>query len=315
MFMLSYPALHSLPRRIVAFLLLACGAGAASAGDAAGCKDHPLFNRLPAYAIYNCKQVEFDAVDFPNAGLKEWSKPEDFTTIEGKVHFVSYTLKEGATVASSLQVMRNFQSAAKAVAGTVLADFPDTSSLLHNDSANSAKKYLGESPSGLSYDRYTTLKLPKGKSEFWVMVAAHEETKDYVVLVVEREAMKQVVAVNDWLDQINKDGWVEIEINFDTGKATIKPESAGNVAQMVQLLKTNAALKVEVGGHTDNVGDAASNLKLSEARAKSVMDALVKGGIAAARLTAKGYGQTVPVADNRREAGRAKNRRVELVKK
>ena len=74
-------------------------------------------------------------------------------------------------------------------------------------------------------------------------------------------------------------------------------------------------MKIEVGGHTDNVGSADANLKLSRERAQAVMAALAERGVAAGRLTAKGYGQTVPVADNRTEDGRAKNRRVELVKK
>ena len=85
--------------------------------------------------------------------------------------------------------------------------------------------------------------------------------------------------------------------------------------EVAALLKADAALKLEVGGHTDNVGTPEGNQKLSEARANSVAAAIVKNGIAAGRLTAKGYGQTTAVADNRTEEGRAKNRRVELVKR
>ena len=81
------------------------------------------------------------------------------------------------------------------------------------------------------------------------------------------------------------------------------------------MLKQSPQLKIEIGGHTDNVGQAASNKTLSQARAQTVMKAIVEGGIAANRLTAAGYGQEYPIGDNRTEAGRAKNRRVELVKK
>jgi outer membrane protein OmpA-like peptidoglycan-associated protein len=81
------------------------------------------------------------------------------------------------------------------------------------------------------------------------------------------------------------------------------------------MMKSNPDLKIGVEGHTDNVGSPASNKTLSEARAKSVVSALVAQGISADRLTPAGYGQDNPVADNNTEEGRAKNRRVELIKK
>lgn len=103
-------------------------------------------------------------------------------------------------------------------------------------------------------------------------------------------------------------------VNFDTDKATIRPESAPTVAEVVTLLRQNPALRLAVQGHTDNAGTAAHNQRLSEARAQSVVAALTAAGIGAARLQAAGFGQTQPLADNATEAGRAQNRRVELVK-
>ena len=85
--------------------------------------------------------------------------------------------------------------------------------------------------------------------------------------------------------------------------------------QMLDLMQRNADLKVEIQGHTDNVGKPDANMRLSEERARAVMKALVDRGVAADRMTAKGYGDTQPVADNSTDEGRAKNRRVELVKK
>ncbi|HEX2590577.1 MAG TPA: OmpA family protein [Rhizomicrobium sp.] len=99
---------------------------------------------------------------------------------------------------------------------------------------------------------------------------------------------------------------------FDFNKSTLKPESDATLQSVLGLLKKDAALKVEVQGHTDNVGGDAYNQTLSEARAKSVMAWLTQHGIAAARLTFKGYGKTVPVATNDTDEGRAKNRRVEI---
>jgi outer membrane protein OmpA-like peptidoglycan-associated protein len=117
------------------------------------------------------------------------------------------------------------------------------------------------------------------------------------------------------VDELNKSGFVALYINFETGKADIKPESQTIVDQVADMLKSNDSLNVSIEGHTDNVGTAAFNKTLSENRAKSVMDAIIARGIEKSRLSAKGWGQEKPIGDNKTEEGRAKNRRVEIVKK
>lgn len=104
-------------------------------------------------------------------------------------------------------------------------------------------------------------------------------------------------------------------ITFDIGKANIKPESMTEINRIAQLMKDNGDLKFEVQGHTDNTGTVAGNQKLSEQRAQAIVNKLVEMGIAANRLSAKGMGQSAPLADNSTDEGRAKNRRVEFVKK
>jgi outer membrane protein OmpA-like peptidoglycan-associated protein len=99
---------------------------------------------------------------------------------------------------------------------------------------------------------------------------------------------------------------------FETNKFTLLPESKAELNKLADLLKKNPSLKIEVGGHTDNAGNDADNIKLSENRAKAVKDYLVSMGIDGARLTAKGYGKSKPIADNGTEAGRALNRRTEF---
>ena len=101
---------------------------------------------------------------------------------------------------------------------------------------------------------------------------------------------------------------------FDFNKSTLKPESDSVLQQVLGLLQKDASLKLEVQGHTDNVGSDSYNQQLSEARAKSVMTWLTAHGIAANRLSFKGYGKTKPVASNDSDEGRAKNRRVEIAK-
>lgn len=103
-------------------------------------------------------------------------------------------------------------------------------------------------------------------------------------------------------------------IRFDVNKATIKPESMGEINAITKILKDNAALKFEIGGHTDADGDDASNMKLSQARAEAVKNQLVSLGIDASRLSTKGYGETKPIGDNNTFDGKANNRRVEFSK-
>ncbi len=117
-------------------------------------------------------------------------------------------------------------------------------------------------------------------------------------------------------DRMSSDGKiVTYGITFDIGKSTIKPESMGEINRIVKLMNDNPDLKFEVQGHTDNTGNAASNQTLSEQRANAIVAKMVEMGIASNRLTAVGKGQSVPIADNSSDEGRAKNRRVEFVKK
>ena len=116
-------------------------------------------------------------------------------------------------------------------------------------------------------------------------------------------------------DRMMSDGkFITYGITFDVGKATIKPESMGEINRIVQLMTENPDLKFSVEGHTDSTGNATSNQTLSEQRSQAIVAKLVELGIAQDRLTAVGKGQNSPIADNNTDEGRAKNRRVEFVK-
>jgi OmpA-OmpF porin, OOP family len=101
-------------------------------------------------------------------------------------------------------------------------------------------------------------------------------------------------------------------VQFETGKAILQASSYAELNEIVDYMKINDKEIIEIAGHTDNVGQDADNLKLSQSRAEAVKNYLVKKGIAAARLKAKGYGASQPVADNSNEEGRQKNRRTEV---
>jgi OOP family OmpA-OmpF porin len=118
-----------------------------------------------------------------------------------------------------------------------------------------------------------------------------------------------------YYDRVMKDGKIIVNgIRFDVGKSTLKPESMGAINEIYNLMKENPDLKFSVEGHTDSQGDDAFNMKLSQERAETVMNTLIKMGIAADRLTAKGWGESKPISNNASPEDMANNRRVEFVK-
>jgi len=113
---------------------------------------------------------------------------------------------------------------------------------------------------------------------------------------------------------VDKTTWFNFDrLTFDTGKDTLQASSQEQLDNVVAILKAYPNVHVKIGGYTDNTGNAAANLKLSDDRAKNVMTALVAGGIDQSRLEAKGYGEDHPVASNATEEGRAQNRRISLL--
>ena len=268
--------------------LLACGS--ALAKDETLLKDPPRVTRMPNYEAIDGDNLVFDSTKFCLA------KGE--TSVEGRVYKRQYQIKEGAQKASDLQILRNYSSAIRASGGQILLE--------------------GDPPGNCSLEvcgKTLTGQIKLGAAEAWISVTPCNEGYDYTVWVVEKQAMVQEVTANAMLEALNRDGHIALYINFDTGKSSVRPESRSTISQIVQLLKGSPALRLAIEGHTDNVGNAQSNKALSDARAKAVLAGVVAAGIDAARLSAAGFGADRPVADNKDEAGRAKNRRVELVKR
>jgi OOP family OmpA-OmpF porin len=137
-----------------------------------------------------------------------------------------------------------------------------------------------------------------------------EDNAVYLTRIRVAESQKSIY------DALSSTGrWTTQGILFDTGKSEIKPESTPTLKEIAATLKQHPDLKIEVQGHTDNVGKADVNLKLSQARADAVKQTLsTEYGVPAAQMTAKGYGDTKPAGDNKTPEGRQNNRRVELVK-
>jgi|HubBroStandDraft_5_1064220.scaffolds.fasta_scaffold14593_3 OOP family OmpA-OmpF porin len=113
--------------------------------------------------------------------------------------------------------------------------------------------------------------------------------------------------------QVSSDTWFDFDrLLFDTNSATLQPSSQEQLSNIAAILKAYPNVKLRIGGYTDNQGDAAANLKLSQDRANNVMQQLVAMGVDPSRLDAKGYGEDHPVADNTTDTGRAMNRRISM---
>ena len=188
----------------------------------------------------------------------------------------------------------------KLLGAWVLVEDINSGELIATSKSNSETgKYLVVLPSGRNYS------VSANREAFFFYSQSFE---------VPMTSRYQEIVKDIALKPIEKGAKVVINnIFFQTGKATLSPESRLELEKAVDLMKTNPSMVIEVGGHTDNVGDDNSNMKLSHDRAKSVRDYLVNAGITATRVQAKGYGESNPVATNDTEDGRRSNRRTEFI--
>ena len=150
-----------------------------------------------------------------------------------------------------------------------------------------------------------------------VFISISSSTAAAYIGIVRLEDFEQTikkVTADDIKKELDEKGIATLYINFDTGKSRIKQESYEIITAIQNLLEQNPDLKIAIEGHTDDVGDAAENLRLSENRARSVVIALSDEGIDENRLSYKGFGESKPIEDNTTEEGKAKNRRVEIKK-
>ncbi len=308
----------------------------AIAADVTGAKDPVGFKRFQGSEIVYQDSRAYDEYVLargPGAPAEGFAKSEK---IEGALTRLLYRVPEGHT---SLEVLRNYQQMVAAAGYTqtfelkVMAwDGYFYNRFFDQNHTHDDNHYL----KNVKNPMYFTAKLSKAGKDSNVAVLIVEcsgETWAYAdkkivikpgeilvavdVVVAKAVANKMVeLKADDMAKAIGASGKVDVYgINFDFDKTAIRPESAPTLQEVAKLLKGNPSLKLLVAGHTDNLGSAEHNMKLSEGRAAAVVDALVKShGVAGGRLQPKGFGDTQPLGGNDTEEGRARNRRVELRK-
>lgn len=335
-----------MPSRFVALiraalLVTAAGlCGATSAKDVDGGADHPLVTRFPGSTLIGHFQREWDATTFPTSPeIVPEQQLKDAVTVEGKITRLYYLAPVGK---SPLEVFRSYQQAFEKAGlkpvfscdsncGRLFFHYRfgklrnDTrwvkDSLMSADGKNSRwsiEDAIAEEGRGV----YGTLTRGSITTHvfFYTSIAGYAPTNAAatVIEIAEPKAMQadQVkVDAAAMAKGLTAEGRIVLGgVFFDTGKATLKPESDAQLEEMAKLLQSQPALQVFIVGHTDNQGAFDANLQLSKQRAEAVRDALVTRFKAdAKRITPYGVANVSPVASNAGEPGRAMNRRVELV--
>jgi OOP family OmpA-OmpF porin len=328
---------QSITTRLIATLgsiaLIATSAGAQTQ-DKAGAKDHPVLKRYQGSFIFEYSQEAFTEYKLPLGKALNPTVPENQgrtiekeETIEGRLTRLSYLAPAGR---AALEVFRNYEQELAAKGFEIL--FKGEKEAL---GFRFGARYTGVFSQIFEYNdsdnRFIAARLnrPEGNVTVAVYVSAYDmglsggltPQKGQPVIqvdIIEDKPMDQrmvVVSAEKMASSIETTGSIALYgIFFDFDRADIKPESQPTLEQMAKLLKDLPDMKLLVVGHTDNVGGLEYNQKLSQARAESVAkELIVRHAIAPERLTPVGAGVLAPVASNRTEDGRAKNRRVELV--
>lgn len=262
--------------------------------DAEGSAEPPGLPRFPGFHIDSSQHRDFGEFRFTTT-RRAVDDPEAGDAKEGRYWFADYILNDGARQPSALELVRNHENAAKQAGGTLVFRSP---------------------VSGGQQSAVYRLARPEG-GERWVQIDIQNDGFRYQVHLLDVGAMAQTLEFStaQMRDALRQGGQVALHgILFETGKATIRPESKPQLDEVAALLKQDGALKLMVEGHTDNTGQPQANLQLSRRRAEAVVQHLTAQGVAPARLRAEGRGDGAPVADNRTEQGRAQNRRVVLAR-
>lgn len=267
----------------------------ASERDKPDCEKNPLFSPFSGEYINKCDRAPYGTLD-----VRRWkvtnnpkSGSELFKT-EGQYWFYNNGIAMNRK-AGKLEVQRNFENAVREVGGTVLFVDGDGGRVSYRIPREDGDFY-GQSGCGNSS-------------------AAICNSITHKIIKIAPVVQSVVVTADQIATSVFEDGKVVFYgIYFDIDKATLKKESAPTLKEIAVWLKNNPTTKVFIVGHTDMQGSKEHNIGLSKARGEAVVDELVaKYGIARSRLTPEGVGPLAPVATNYKDAGRAKNRRVEMV--
>jgi OmpA-OmpF porin, OOP family len=282
--------------------------------DVAGARDFPGIGRFARSVVTGYQVKDFDAARMQAAPFKD-DKPADARRLEGRITRIAYRTAPGPSI---LEVSRNFETQlAKAGFETLLACDTDACGGIPFTEAVDALPVPQMWVDGFNYHYFSAHKTDAGR-EIYASVLVSQNNQDITaqLTIAELGAIEdKMVNAAAMAKGLGDTGHIALYgIYFDTDKAVLKPESRPTLEQIAKLLTSQPQLNVFIVGHTDNQGAYEYNLDLSRRRAEAIAAELVKSfRIAQPRLRTAGLGFLAPVGSNASEAGRALNRRVELV--
>lgn len=262
---------------------------------------------LPAgYKVSNTEDKAFARFPFWVKGAPSW--------VEGRFQLTEFVPEDGHAM-SEYEVVRNFEALVSQMGGQKVSEEKIPGQVIDGWGNEITQGFI----TGLG-DVYNeparTYVVHRDDGNVWLQLVTNSAEGWYIVGKEKAFARTaQLIPASELKAQIDTAGKVALHVNFATDRTDILPDSRPQIAQVVQLLEQDPGLKLAVNGYTDDTGNAAHNQALSEGRARAVAAAVTAQGIDAARLSAAGFGASDPVADNGSEAGKARNRRVELVKR
>lgn len=289
----------------------------ATSGLAAGIDEKALLTPYPGSSLINDKVTEFDDYDLVTGAIDSAKGTCDGKQrLEGRVARFYFENPKGR---SHAEIFANYRDAVQKAGFKTIFTCKEEGCYLDgkpsNNSAFCGDRSIGTLPAAGT--RYLAARLARSEGDVYLALHVHEHfTNLHYVTVKPMETGRVKVDARALRAGIQADDHVAVYgLEFETGKAQLRPGSAALIAEIVHLLREDPALKLHVVGHADAVGALEANIALSRRRAEAVVEELTsRHGISPARLRPDGVGSLVPLATNRTEEGRAKNRRVDLVK-
>jgi len=253
--------------------------------------DCPYFSGIPEFSINSSSDADFDAYNFWNG--------KKLVYVEGQLWSKHYAIKDENTKFSEQQILQFYQEAVKKKGGKILFN-----GKCEDEDCDEKKDFV-----------VFTAQIINGEQELWLEIIPYNDGANYDLIVIDKGELKIIPTAEKIFETLNFEGRMILYVKFNKEGSEIDAASGAIIEELTRMMNENPTLSITIEAHTDNTLDKMDSYELTEKQANAVKTALIKNGIAENRLKALGFGSTNPIEKNNSDAMRAKNRRIEVVKK